>query len=514
MASKKISQLPLGTPLPSDVFPFVQSGVTKKGFFSSVTFNSFVELTYSDANNLVSTSGLIKGGFYKITDRGDNGILLQAIDVNQFSFQGVRYMLCPDYQITGNMLGIWNGISGTTTFNPSDIVIYGGYYWENLNGNVGSSLNIYTLDSEWSQVSKSLSNGYVEKTFIVNYDFTNDWIEYQFDENGNEVGVSYEIAQVLYSYNPCDHSDWNISSNSSNIALQNNKSISGFMNNCDISGNPVNLLYNVASYFDVSGGFETGISNNIILASSLIGYNNSYVISNNTSDTLVYNDVWYIGSNDIGGGIESNVGLTISNNTNNGDIDDNECTIIFNNSNNGTINGNRTYTIEFNTNLGDINYNEMVISSVSVSGDCNNNSGNILNNTSFIQSFSGNANGNVVERNFGKTEYTFDFSVNPLISGTPQYFQSIPSQSKVSQIYAKGNGLSSATNTANITIGVNVDDPNLFNDGLTSYNSGTESSGLFLSSTLTTANRLFLIDTDTEDVTGGTLNVWIEYVIT
>ena len=39
MSTIKISQLPLGTPNPGDVFPFIQDGTTKQSYISGVTSN-------------------------------------------------------------------------------------------------------------------------------------------------------------------------------------------------------------------------------------------------------------------------------------------------------------------------------------------------------------------------------------------------------------------------------------------------------------------------------------------
>jgi hypothetical protein len=45
MANVKISELPIGIPNPTSIFPFVDSGTTYQGAISALTSNSTVEVT-------------------------------------------------------------------------------------------------------------------------------------------------------------------------------------------------------------------------------------------------------------------------------------------------------------------------------------------------------------------------------------------------------------------------------------------------------------------------------------
>ena len=70
MANVKISELPLGTPNSTSIFPFVDSGTTYQGAISAITSNGggVVEITYSGLVDKITGETLSPGTFYTITD--------------------------------------------------------------------------------------------------------------------------------------------------------------------------------------------------------------------------------------------------------------------------------------------------------------------------------------------------------------------------------------------------------------------------------------------------------------
>lgn len=76
--------------------------IGKVGGVQEIPTAQLFELTYAEAfdqkdiNGSPAGDGLIIGALYKITDKGDNGIILQAIDLDKFSFYGDELIASPE----------------------------------------------------------------------------------------------------------------------------------------------------------------------------------------------------------------------------------------------------------------------------------------------------------------------------------------------------------------------------------------------------------------------------------
>lgn len=195
-----------------------------------------VELTYAEAAALKVAETIVPGATYKITDRGDRGIFLTGLTTTEYSIEGERIMLCPKTYATdvvdgNNWLGVWH--SGLAP-SAGDLVIWGGHVWSNDAGNVGASVDIYTLDTEWTLIAKTsfTNNEYIEMPFGVYFDFDNDWIEKQFDTHDNVLGLEYVDHQNTYTGLPnfVDVSDWNYSTQNVSSRFFGNKAV-GILNN-------------------------------------------------------------------------------------------------------------------------------------------------------------------------------------------------------------------------------------------------------------------------------------------
>ena len=110
-----------------------------------------VTLTQAQAVTIINNDGLIPGVYYNVIDAhpdlyGGTSIFLQALTTNKFTNEGYGLFYNPKY----GTYPVWNS---SLTPSPGDKVIWGGKVWTNVNGLVGASINIYTLNSEWLVIS-------------------------------------------------------------------------------------------------------------------------------------------------------------------------------------------------------------------------------------------------------------------------------------------------------------------------------------------------------------------------
>lgn len=374
-------------------------------------------ITYANLVLAISTQSLSVGKFYRIIDRGiglaapmddmevDNGLIIQATSSNTLAPLGTRLMLVPSTYNTvldafnNNWLGIW-----TTNLTPAidDLAIWGGMVWKNVNGNVGAFVDDFTLDSEWSLVSRASFNSfeYTELQLSCGYDVTNNWITKQIDNVNNYVGI-YWLG--IYVPNHCSATDWNLRTLGGQF--YNNFAPTGFYNNVVAGNFYANLV-------------EESITNNIASA-----------IKGNTGIKYIFlNDLTGdISGNSNKGSIESNTGINISGNINAGNISFNTVTNdILNNSNLGVINANIVGdSISYNSNLGNIqtndtpdsisyNSNNGIITDNVITGPIiyNQNIGTIFNNTTNITDISYNSNSGNIANNTGSVAIVIQYNVN------------------------------------------------------------------------------------------------------
>ena len=95
-----------------------------------------ISKTYTEISTLIINNELVQGAFYNITDRCDSGLIIQAINGNKLSINGVGLFLNPDFQDVGdysgllipkgNNKGVWflAGQSGVGAFANDDIVFW------------------------------------------------------------------------------------------------------------------------------------------------------------------------------------------------------------------------------------------------------------------------------------------------------------------------------------------------------------------------------------------------------
>lgn len=277
------------------------------------------EVTYAEADALIAADELIKGSVYKITDRGDRGIILTALSPNQFSIDGQRIMLCPNPQEGFGRSGFWYLAN---VYNIGDKVLWNAHVYENTTGaNTGEPPG-----ADWALIPKNsfTADEYTEFVFGVHYDFSEDWISKQWDDYGNIFGVTKQVSTFTYAgVNPVDISDWAFVleeySSSQTVAFHNNI-CDGLGNNRASSAAADGYL--IKDNHIVFGGIFNNVVDNL---SSLTIINNNMGggglgITNNGTESF---PIAYITGNHIPGtvyGTTVSGAFGISDNINNGSI--------------------------------------------------------------------------------------------------------------------------------------------------------------------------------------------------
>ena len=70
------------------------------------------------------------------------------------------------------------------SYAVNDKVIWGGYSWTNVNGNIGASTDVLNLDSEWIKDVYDTTN-YNLAYDVIEYDYANDWISRRYEIASN-----------------------------------------------------------------------------------------------------------------------------------------------------------------------------------------------------------------------------------------------------------------------------------------------------------------------------------------
>lgn len=160
-----------------------------------------IQKTVAQALTLISNNTLIPGAFYWITDAGtfsnytQQGVILQATSSNTFSVQGSGIFLNADYDgvgnyttspvtYSGNNQGVW--ASNLPSMAIGDVVVYDNLNFINQTGINGAS-NPIIDNTNWLQLSRSTTNGYIKEVDFVIYDIFNDILKARQDKRNNYV---------------------------------------------------------------------------------------------------------------------------------------------------------------------------------------------------------------------------------------------------------------------------------------------------------------------------------------
>ena len=105
--------------------------------------------------------------------------------------------------ITGDASGATANIADfvSPSYGIGDKVIWGGYSWTNVNGNVGASVDVLNLDAEWTKNVYDTTN-YNIAYDVIEYDYANDMIIRRYEKESN-VDVKCSKSQYdffVYNY--------------------------------------------------------------------------------------------------------------------------------------------------------------------------------------------------------------------------------------------------------------------------------------------------------------------------
>jgi hypothetical protein len=166
----------------------------------STSGSLFTSITYSALLTLKNSNLLVDGLQYKITDRADSGIIVQAIGNNKISLSAIGIFLNPDYMDTGvytgvvlqtsvaytGNQGIWNLIL-EGTFLLGSVVFFNGNAYQVVNFGAinGSDPSVNT--TAYTLLTKSTTKGYIQEIDSIHYNFDLDIIIKRSDKRNNIV---------------------------------------------------------------------------------------------------------------------------------------------------------------------------------------------------------------------------------------------------------------------------------------------------------------------------------------
>ena len=193
------------------------------GIFYNPKYNQSIDGFGIWDNKMYGTFSTIVGTFdytNKETITADNsatGILLA---------DGMIQFISGDWStaisITGDVSGATANVADfvSPSYAINDKVIWGGYSWTNVNGNIGASTDVLNLNSEWTKDFYDTTN-YNIAYDLIEYDYTNDWISRRYELASNvdvkitksnfdllvdNYGLIYSSISVQQFGNPLDFS--------------------------------------------------------------------------------------------------------------------------------------------------------------------------------------------------------------------------------------------------------------------------------------------------------------------
>lgn len=237
---------------------FVGEGVNATNTGGSVTVTipgaNVIHKTYAQLQTLVTSGSLIEGAWYNfeydIDGTSINGInvhyniFLQAMSSTKFATRGKRLMRIPKKSLYIDSSGVpGDHFFEELTYSIGDVARFSNWVYQNTTGNLGIISSNIKLDStNWSILPTSNNTYYEDRIFDIEYDFTNQVVRLQFDNQGNEIfGADADGSvtfNLLWPQNTIDLHEWN-----SNYIF--NNKCSGVWNNLTSQGYPTEVMNNI-----------------------------------------------------------------------------------------------------------------------------------------------------------------------------------------------------------------------------------------------------------------------------
>ena len=176
-------------------------------FSTAVEIKRLALLTLCGANAM-------RPGVYKITDVGDAGIFVRALDASRIALNATGVFLNPDFQnVNGNNVGVWNsGLAGLVA-NVS-IAIWNDFHFINLTGVAGTSPDGDLIN--WRIINKP-DESYVTEADAIEYDVVTQTILRRRDKRGNNISSDtshFQWGNDMVTWNTdSDVASWGINNN-------------------------------------------------------------------------------------------------------------------------------------------------------------------------------------------------------------------------------------------------------------------------------------------------------------
>jgi len=216
---------------------------------------TIISLTYAQLLTNIANSTLIAGQMYSIsnaifiqTTSETAPIYLTATSTNAISSSGQGYFLNADYQGTGNysgvtgfvaQLGIWKG---NLTPAIGDVVIWNNFHYKNISGNnTQPDLN----PTDWTQLAKAPTNGYIVEICAIQYDVNNNFIIERSDlrENviQNNINTYVTLGFECFQYFQWGSDDCKANNVNSEGAIKNSNNFGSTLGNFVSSGGAIKV---------------------------------------------------------------------------------------------------------------------------------------------------------------------------------------------------------------------------------------------------------------------------------
>jgi len=216
-----------------------------------------VPILYADLLTLYNTNSM-SPGFYLITDKADNGIIVQAITTDRIAPEATGIFLNPDYQNVGDWSGVFGltGVPYSGTMEGSWSPLREIYYvngdvvtWWHLNYQVIDITQLNGTDPTsntlaFVELPKATDMGYIKVSDSIQYEFIADSIKQRKDNLGNVLGIYNQYFQ------------WG------NASISNNNSLNGNLFNVNMRGALNSNTLTGGATIVVSNTFESAIQAN------------------------------------------------------------------------------------------------------------------------------------------------------------------------------------------------------------------------------------------------------------
>lgn len=532
------------------------------------SINKIVTLTKEELLALINSSSVEVGVTYIVTNiEGFTKVITEGIDSNYISQSSVGLLIVPNYNVSGNNLGQLNPNSPQTVAD-GERVIWADYYWENNSGSpvTPTIIDPVTLDTPMTMIDKSQVNEY--ELLSVSIELDNQLQVAEIYNANNDSTYSYHTTSnpILYLNLPVNNPNI-VNSDVNGIGNHLGSVFSAKNNNLDFP-----IISNVGGYSSIiiEGSNNEFTGNNITDDGNAtsIKLNNTCRFNNNTASDASYNIAHYlcielrdnsevIGNQitgdgaiwDIHAGEECKVNGNILNagtsiieetstviqdviQTYQDEVNENEFTganskitaiyqFGFSKCNSNTFSGDDTKIANVRQSKSEItnctfNVNNQKFEELDMrNATITSATGISITNCEFtgidldLTGFTVDINNETISSGKGWFTVTHDFATSPLNSGSSVLYNLIPIGARITTIKTFGNA--SGGGSAELAFGIDTDAPNILPSAvLATVNAGQTYNAV---SAAATANRSLAITAAIDDVTGGSVTVYVEFAI-